>query len=297
MNLLQLVQTACREMGLQAPTSASSSTEPQVLQMVALANKIGEDIITDAEWQGVIREYTFSIPAPIQRTAILYQDSTLANVNTVGLSNLFTVQGEGIPADTQIMSIPSPGVIIMSNAATMFATVPLTFTQMAYDLPADFQRQINGTHWDKSNHWPLIGPSSAQDWQYLKNGIVQSAPRIRYRFIRDKFVIWPANATTSGLGFEYISKYWATDASGNPKQYMDTDSDTCIFSDRTMIAGIKYEVFSIKGFDTQALARDYFFQKQKEISGDGGAPTLSLSPSSFIPLIGPHSVPDTGYGK
>lgn len=283
-------------MGLQAPISASSSTEPQVLQMVALANKIGEDIITDAEWQGVNREYKFTINS-VQRTGTLVQGSSLVNIPTSGLSNLFAIVGEGVPSDTQVASINSPTQLTMSSNATSSGTFGLSFIQAAYDMPADFQRQINGTHWDKSNHWPLIGPSSAQDWQYLKSGIVQSAPRIRYRFARNKFSIWPPVNTTSELGFEYISKYWSMDASGNPKQYMDTDSDTCIFSDRTMIAGIKYEVFSIKGFDTQALARDYFFQKQKEISGDGGAPTLSLSPSSFIPLIGPHSVADTGYGK
>jgi hypothetical protein len=296
MNLLQLVQTACKEMGLQVPSSASSSLEPQVVQLTALANKIGDDIVTDAEWQGINREYRFSVNF-LQRTGTLVQGSALVNVPTSGLSNLFTVEGEGVPPDTQVSAINSPSLLTLNQDALQSGPVSLTFIQTAYNLPVDFQRQINGTHWDKSNHWPLIGPSSPQDWQYFKSGIVQSGPRIRYRFIRDKFVIWPPVNTTSQLGFEYISKYWAQDASGNPKQYMDTDSDACIFADRTMINGIKYEFFSIKGFDTQALARDYFFQKQKEISGDGGAPVLSLSPDSYIPLIGPHSVPDTGYGR
>src|SRR5262245_57801357 len=43
-----------------------------------------------------------------------------------------------------------------------------------YPLPPDFARPIMQTEWDTINHWPLIGPETSQQWQWLKSGILST---------------------------------------------------------------------------------------------------------------------------
>lgn len=299
MNLLQLVQAACGEMGIAQPNAVASSTDAQIIQLYALMNKVGNDIITNAEWERLDKEYRFN--------TVVYDytgDTTSGSAviqslsSTTGIvANTFMCTGLNIPADTYVLSVDSSTQVTLSNPASGTGTTSLTFTQTKYALPSDYDRQINRTQWDKTNHWELLGPKSPQEWQYLKSGIVSTGPRMRYRILGGYFQIWPPTTTVSQLGFEYTSNAWVTANDGTGKSAFSADSDTCIFRDRTMICGAKYEFFNIKGFDTTGFFRDYELQKAKEMSLDHGAPTLSLQPSGPPMFISPGSIPDSGYGR
>lgn len=62
--LLELVQTACYEIGIPAPQFLFSSTNDQELQLLALANREGKDFSCMANknggWQKLRTDYTFS---------------------------------------------------------------------------------------------------------------------------------------------------------------------------------------------------------------------------------------------
>lgn len=111
-------------------------------------------------------------------------------------------------------------------------TFTLTNGQAAYPMPADFQRFVFMTHWDRTQQWELYGPVSSEDWQYIKSGTSTSGPRRRWRFkgyATNQFFIDP----TPGSGddgatmvFEYYSKNWCKPRTWAAGQVYGTNSYT-----------------------------------------------------------------------
>lgn len=93
-------------------------------------------------------------------------------------------------------------------------TFSLVDGQEAYPMPPDLNSQIADSHWDRDNHWPLIGPITPQEWQYRKSGISTLSPRVRYRikgWSSNTFYVLPTpTATDAGhtMVFEYSSENW-----------------------------------------------------------------------------------------
>ena len=101
-----------------------------------------------------------------------------------------------------------------------------------YPLPDDWSYAVDQTQWDRTNHWPLLGPKSPQEWAWLKGGLLATAPRIRYRIQNNKFLIWPIPqlGTTPDvfhLALEYVSKYWVSEANSEVPNadFIVNDSD------------------------------------------------------------------------
>ena len=299
MTLLELVRTICGELGLSQPNAVAGSTDTQVIQIYALLNKVGRNLVRDNEWQRLTKEYRFTT-----EVTTLTGTTTSGSAGGTGLSSTadltadtFMATGTGIPSDCYIQSVDSATQVTLTQAATASGSVSITFTQTKYTLPSDWDRQVNRTNWDKTNHWELMGPRTSQEWQFLKSGIIATGPRINYRLLGNKFQIWPPATSESYLGLEYISKSWvlATDGTTHKTQF-SVDTDTALFSDDLLIAGTKFEFFNIKGFDTTNLERDFLSELAKEKGADKPAKTLNLAGTSNPQFIGYASIPDSGYG-
>lgn len=300
MTLLQLVQAICGELGIAQPNAVASSTDPQVMQIYALLNKVGADLVNEWEWQRLNKEYRFNTSVVTLTGTITSGSAVVTDLSSTAslAANTFMVTGDGIPSDCYIQSVDSGTQVTLDQNATESGTVSLSFTKTKYALPSDWDRAINRTQWDKTNHWELLGPKSAQEWQYLKGGIVATGPRMRYRIMGNAFQIWPPATTESRLGLEYISNAWVLAADGTTyKSQFSADTDTSLFRDRLLITGTKYEFFQIKGFDVTKLSKDYDLELDKEKASDKGAPSLSLSSPSSPMFISPGSIPDSGYGQ
>lgn len=173
--------------------------------------------------------------------------------------------------------------------------------QGAYPLPDDYARPISQTEWDRTNLWPMIGPETSQQWQWLKSGILSTGPRERFRLVGRTLEIWPVPSadTTPGPGLDlsyfYVSKWWAENASGVPIPKAARDDDSCVFEDRLMISGIKLRFFQAKGFDTTSFAADFQANLDDALSQDSGAPILSLSREPQFPLISIYNIPDGSW--
>jgi hypothetical protein len=296
--MLQLMQQASAEMGLTVPSSVAGNTASDVVQTLALLNAVGYELKNIFEWQKISKEYRFTTQALSTTGNTTDNSAVITGIpSTTGLDTTYMVTGTNVMQDTYVSSVDSGTQVTLSNALTGTETgADLVFSKTQYSMPADFDRLINRTEWDKNNHWELIGPESAQEWQWLKSGYIQTTPRVRFRQLGGYFQIWPPIGAEDLYGFEYISNYWVTDSSGNGKSSFTADDDTCIFKDRLMVLGVKLKYFEIKGFDTTAFARDYMTQRDAAMSGDAGAPTLSLSRRNNTLLIGYNSIPDSGYG-
>lgn len=297
--LLQLVQQVTGELGLVVPTSVAGNTSQDIIQIMALMNRVGKETMAKFCWQALDTEYRFTT-AYSQLSGNTTNNSPVVTglSSTAGITaGTFMVTGTGIPQDCYVLSVDSGSQVTLSQNATLTATgSQIVFAQTKYSWPADYDRVIDRTQWDKSKHWEMLGPESPQQWQWIKSGYIATGPRVRWRVLGGYFQIWPALNTNEYLGLEYTSKYWARDASGNPKPAMTLDTDTNVFSDTLMVLGTKLKYFEIKGFDTTALKRDFDSELDIRMAAEQGSATLSMAPRLSQVLVGPENVPDSGYG-
>ena len=298
--LLSNVQDVCLELGLPVPNVVASTTDDTVKQLQALLNRVGDTLTTENNWQALAKEYRFSTVSYSYTGQIDTEgQTTITNLSSVtGLDTDFQVTGIGILQDTFVTAVGVNSVTLnIPTTSTAPAGSTYTFGQVSYDMPADYERTVNKTQYNKSNRWSVIGPKTAQEWQWIKASYITTGPRMRYRIMGDKFVIWPMATDTVTLGFEYQSNAWVVAADGTDKQKATVDTDTFLFPDRLLVLGTKLKYWEIKGFDTTAVYSDYMRELSKFKAQDAGADTLSMAPRYPNILLTQNNIPDTGFGN
>jgi hypothetical protein len=184
--------------------------------------------------------------------------------------------------------------------------------QAEYPLPSDWSYFIDQTQWDRTNHWPLLGPKTAQEWQWLKGGLLSSGPRLRYRVVAAKFEIWPVPSPSNTpvgdsnitgvfapgtLAMEYVADTWLKDASKANTYYasVQSDSDILLLDPWVMSAYLKLKYWEAKGLDTTAYMKDFLGTWEAKIGKNKGAPMLTLAPRARTMLIGINNIPDGSW--
>lgn len=305
--LIQLVQDATVELGLPTPTAVIQAADNTARQFGGLAQRCGRLLLRMHDWVDLTREWHITIPTPIALTNV----STSRGNPVISVPSGFTAQltvgrmgvsGAGIMNSTRLLATDSVHhTVTLDQPPTATATgVTLTFSFDNPTRPTDYERTINRTQWDRSMRWPLRGPQSPQWDQWVRSGIVATGPRRQFRAINGGVRIWPtpvASDAGSQLITEYVSNQWVIDAGGNLKAKFTADADTCIFTDDVMITGIKYLFFSVKGFDTSSLLKQWQEVTNIAIATDGPSPTLDMSLGKWPMFVSPANVPDTGFGN
>lgn len=299
--MLQLIQQATAEMGLNVPNSVAGQTSTDTVQQLALLNAVGYEIQREYDWQKLCVEYRFTTDYVTTTGTWTTAAKTVTSIpSTSSVSaGTYMVIASGVPNDTYVFSVDSATQVTLTNYPTTAGTAAaITFAKTKYSFPSDFDRLIDRTEWDKTKHWEMLGPETPQQWQWLKSGYISTGPRLRFRPLGGYFQIWPALASSEQLGFEYVSNKWVSSsgATAPDKTSFTVDTDTCIFPDRLMVLGLKKKYFEVKGFDTTALTRDYMMQLDVAKAADAGSPTLSFAPRISNVLIGWENIPDANYG-
>lgn len=70
LSVLQIIQTACRRIGILAPNAAVSSTDPQIIQLLALSEEEGQELGERYPWQALQKEAAFTTVAAETQTAV-----------------------------------------------------------------------------------------------------------------------------------------------------------------------------------------------------------------------------------
>ncbi len=302
--MLQLCQQVIGELGTRTqPAVIAASNDTDLLQILALMNAVGYELQREYQWQALTTEYRFpTVFYTYTGTTTANSTSVTAMSSIVGLASTnqtFIAVGGSIPQDTYVVSASGTTVVLSQAAASAGTAVSITFSQTKYPMPSDYDRLIDGTDWDKSQHWQMIGPETMQQKEWLKSGYISTGPRARYYLQGNTFQIWPPLGVAHTLGFDYVSNLWVTATgvtTGPTKTAFTADTDTAIFPDRVLVLGAKLKYFEIKGFDTTALYRDYTMQRDIAKAADGGSPTLSFAPMPSQVLLNWNSIPDSGYG-
>lgn len=172
-----------------------------------------------------------------------------------------------------------------------------------YSLPSAFSRMVDGTVWDRANYWDMRGPLTPQQWQQYKSSVLSSTVTTNKRYrVRNvsgtvQFSIDPTPTSIDACVFEYVSKNWCESSLGTDQSAWAADTDTGILDEYLMERGILWRMLKRLGMEYEAEKAEYDREVDKAVARDGGRPVLSLSKRSGLFLIGPHNVPDTGYGS
>jgi len=295
--MIQLITECTQELGIPTPSTVVGNNSQDVVQLLALMNACGYELLRRADWRELTRQHTFYTEATTATASWVDGVAVITGLaSTAGLSTQYQVQGVGIPNATYITGVGPTSVTLNYAPTETVVNGQVIFQKVKYDLPADYVSTVNRTHWDKSKRWEMLGPESAQQWEWLLSGYISTGPRIRWRLLGKYFQIWPGTNGGELLGFEYRSAAWAEAADGTPKNSFTADSDTCIYPDRLMVLGTKLKYFEAKGFDTTALYRDYLMEFETAVAQDTAGANLSFAPRPGTVLIGYDNIPDSGYG-
>lgn len=169
-----------------------------------------------------------------------------------------------------------------------------------YDLPSDFLYLLNQSGWDQTNRWPLAGPITPQEWQYLEATLLSgNVLQLGFRLMEDKICFLPAPPDNDlTIKFEYISRNWVLDSTTGTT-YIDkvqTGADQPMFNRTLMQRGLKVKFLEAKGFDSSKAQADYNQAFQLTTARNKGAKVLNLSARYGYQYLGPYNAPDTGYG-
>src|SRR6185312_5569927 len=170
LNLLQIVQAVTGELGLVQPSVVIGATDLQTLQLYNLVNRCGDGLKRDHEWTVLQTLFTLDVTAPTVTTGNLTNGSAvITNIPSTAAitAETFVVTGSAIPVAARVLSVDSATQVTMDMVATGTVTgTTLTFAKDTYPENADFDRFLNGTAWDRTNRWALLGPDSPQLDEY-----------------------------------------------------------------------------------------------------------------------------------
>lgn len=313
MTLLTICSNVAAIIPVAAPTSIVGNLDETAVRLLSAAQAAGESLARKPTggWFAMQREYTFTTNAiPNQSGTIANSGaggvaviSGLASVAGVGGGGSWYAFGTGVP-NNAIVTAVGVGSVTLNQAATTLGAGTFTLGHGDYTLPADFQRPIDGTLWDRSRYWQMRGPLSPQQWQLYKSSVIGKASiRRRYRFRRqvigslNVFSIDPVPTDNGAMMvLEYVSNAWCQSQAGTAQTSWAADSDVGVLDEYVLQLGATWRALKRFGMAYAAELDEYENEAAKALSADGGAPILNLTPTEMGTLIGPWNVPETNFG-
>lgn len=136
------------------------------------------------------------------------------------------------------------------------------------------------TLWDRTEKLPLLGPTSAQDWQALK-AIVVTGPRYSFRLRGGLFIVTPAPPAGHTWVFEYVSENFLVALDGTTyKSEFTADTDEILLPKQIVLADLRWRWKKEKGL---SYAEDFASCEAMitdALGRDGGKPVLDMGERS-----------------
>lgn len=193
-------------------------------------------------------------------------------------------------ADQQIRQLvglaQQEGTELAKRFAWQAITKERTFTATATEeqsgaLPADYDRMINGTFFNRTRNRHVEGPLNAVEYQRYKAStttIIFDACRIR----GNALLLAPTATAGDEYAFEYISRYWVATAAASttPAQSSwQADTDVGMLSEELMTLGVTWRFLRAKGLDYAEAFRTYEAQLMLAQTRDTPHRTVTLARS------------------
>jgi hypothetical protein len=161
-------------------------------------------------------------------------------------------------------------------------------------IASDYEKPVTATEWDRTNE-KKIQIVNAQEWQYLKSGIVTQTGIYRFARVVGGNLIMTPDTSGDDLVFEYISKNYALSSGGTAQATFQADTDTSYFKENLLELGLKYYLKDEYGLPAESDADRYYTAVNHLIAQEKPMPIISPNNTIF------HSkyvvnIPDSGAG-
>jgi len=176
---------------------------------------------------------------------------------------------------------------------------PTVVEQVAYAVPADYDRFVTDTAFIATQYYQARGSLSANEWARRRNGMSSLTGWARYRVFGypAKIQFVPAPQVVQTVVIEYVSKNLSVGDDGTAKLLFVTDTDTSIVSEELVRMGLKWRIKHAKGLD---YSED--FNAYERRTAEVFAQRLNLGSMPVAHRYGGDEglaspyIPDTGYG-
>ena len=274
--LLEIAQSVVNELGLPSLGSVVGNANVTARQILALANRSGDEIYQAHPWIVSQAQHIVEIGDPIITTGDVASGSgIIQNIpSTAGIeAGTWAVSGNQLQQSTRVLEVIDSTTLEVDMYATeTLAGADLIFAQDTFNVPPEFKWFANRTMWDRTNHWELIGPMSPQADQWERSGIVTIGPRRRWRQIGvepTNWRLWPP-PTASG--------------------------DYPVIDAQAIILAVKWRLWAAKGFEYGAMQAESNDYVARLMARDGGSPDLTLGiPRGENYLLGPQNIQDGNF--
>jgi hypothetical protein len=160
-----------------------------------------------------------------------------------------------------------------------------TFTAVAGEtqtgiIPADFDRFVAETFWNRSGTVLITGPISSVEWQGLK-AMDQTPEYPKFIYQGDVVKIIPGMGGGETLAFEYISENWCKASDTTPKSSFTADTDTGIIDEELLTRALVLEYLSSKGQPASKALVDYETYFNDLVGNDQPTARILLSADIF----------------
>lgn len=313
MSLLTICQGVARAIKIEVPSSIIGNTGEEPQMLLQCANDEGEALARrpTGGWIVMQKENDFTVVATGATSATAANSGPNGVAQLTGLASTaflnanptaFGVSGTGLPYNCFVVSVDSPTQVTLNQPASIVGPHPdYIFGQFAYTVPADFERPIDNTMWDRSRYWQMRGPLSPQQWQFYKSSIYSRATiQRRFRFKKVGTVITLSidpvpTDTGSQLVYEYVSNGWCQSSAGVPQSQWLADTDVGVLDEYLIRLGVKWRALDRLGLDYSSALDDYERGVAKAIAQDGGSPILDMAPGQVPFLISSAGIQDGNF--
>ena len=164
-------------------------------------------------------------------------------------------------------------VLTKEKTFTTVAAVVQTDTP----IPADFDRFINGTWFNRSKYRRIVGPLTAEEWQ-IQVSLTASTMIDAFRVRGSSFLLTPTPTAGETIAYEYISKYWVDndgDDAGDQVAFL-ADDDTSVLDETMITNDCIWRYRKSAGLNYAEDFRTAQMMIAGRVAADGGQRTLDL---------------------
>lgn len=176
--MLQLVQQATSELGVPVPTYVVGNTNQDVIQINALMNAVGYELLRKADWQQLVKQNIFTTTYTQSNGFTVSGDSyTIYGLdsNVASLNSDYQVVGNGVGNATYITAVTDNGggvySVTVNQPLTAYSSSASTVTLFCYTSSYTGSSTTIASNQDPSTYGIIVG-------QFVTGQYIQSGTQI-----------------------------------------------------------------------------------------------------------------------
>lgn len=162
-------------------------------------------------------------------------------------------------------------------------------------VPADLDRFVPNSFFNRTTRRPMTGPITSREWQWIKAQPVYSTVYLAFRQRTGSFLIAPQPPAGQSIFYEYVSLNWALSNTNTPQPQFLADTDTSYLDEELLTLTTTWRFLRAKGLDYAEEMETFTRQQEQAAARDGGSTMLTIAPQPIDPNR--VNIPDGNFGS